>query len=398
MKRCLIITHMNYPENRGVTQLIGKLYSKGYYPYIVSYPGISKDSQIKDRCKLLPYFKNMKSIFRYCFSWSFWWNPLLFIYFFIRFLQIKPSFIYVREPAFLFYPLILSKFLHIPLSIDIRENPNVYFVKWTGLRNLQRIVSGPVFIRKLVFPLLMKNVDHISCVSDVLLRLIKKEYSLDDKKLSVLANYPSFQFMESACRITRNCSNRNKKQLRLIHTGSVTFDRGLQDILKGIAEAKKRGVDCQLTILGNGPYTPFLKEQAKNAELYTNIDFLSPVEPVAIPGILSDHDIGICSNHINENSKVTIPGKLFEYMASGLPVLSNSRLTVANIVNEANCGFIYESCDPNVLADELQEIYRTLDSEQLKRYGENGRHFLKEKIKKEHFRLPNAAGHPSSQY
>jgi len=51
-----------------------------------------------------------------------------------------------------------------------------------------------------------------------------------------------------------------------------------------------------------------------------------------------------------------LPGKLFEFMAVGLPILSSSRPPVVKILEKEKCGIVYESKSPQVIADSIQLI------------------------------------------
>ena len=41
--------------------------------------------------------------------------------------------------------------------------------------------------------------------------------------------------------------------------------------------------------------------------------------------VISKYDLAVLTNQINRNSKYTIPGKFWEYLSCGLPIISNNR-------------------------------------------------------------------------
>src|SRR5690606_35206263 len=51
----------------------------------------------------------------------------------------------------------------------------------------------------------------------------------------------------------------------------------------------------------------------------------------------------------------TSPNKFFDYIASGLPVLNNYPGWVADMIREANCGFVVAPDDPQAFADALEQ-------------------------------------------
>jgi glycosyltransferase involved in cell wall biosynthesis len=48
-----------------------------------------------------------------------------------------------------------------------------------------------------------------------------------------------------------------------------------------------------------------------------------------------------------------MPGKLFEYMAVGLPVITSARKPVLRIVEQEKCGIVYDPPEPEIIAQTL---------------------------------------------
>jgi glycosyltransferase involved in cell wall biosynthesis len=55
-------------------------------------------------------------------------------------------------------------------------------------------------------------------------------------------------------------------------------------------------------------------------------------------------------------ANTTIPNKLFDYMAAGLPVVTSDNVPCARIVREAKCGEIFRAKDPGDLALALARL------------------------------------------
>lgn len=73
----------------------------------------------------------------------------------------------------------------------------------------------------------------------------------------------------------------------------------------------------------------------------------------------------------NPNNRVTLPNRLFEYMACGVAILGHDFPEIIRIVREYDCGEIVDSADPESIADGAVKLLR--DRERLAEMGEVGR-------------------------
>lgn len=386
MENCLIVTSLNYPENRGISQLAEKLTVRGLRAIIISLPGSEADSQVKTIAMLAPFYSKESLLKRSFFAKNFWWNPTLLFFIFSAVRRYRPTCIFVREPNFLLAPLIIARVLKIPLYLDIRENPEVQFISNKGVKLSRRILSGPAFIKRTVLKIAFRYVQYFFCVSSELRDLISLEYGVPINRMDVLPNYPSRQFLKKSLESIKNTVKRREEGVKLIHAGSVSVKSGLQNILPALAHLKEAGFSCSLTVVGNGEYTEELRKQCSVMSIEDRVLFLPAVDPLDLPGLLARHDVGVCSNQVDQNSLYTLPGKLFEYMAAGLAIFSNNRPTVANIINEAKCGVVYENYEANVIAEKLLSLVS--DSSRLDEFGINARTYLASKLEGEQYDLP----------
>jgi glycosyltransferase involved in cell wall biosynthesis len=395
MENCLIVTSLNYPENRGISQLAEKLTRRGLHPIVISLPPDAADRQVVTIATLAPFYSKKSRLLRILFAKNSWWNPLLVSVILAAAKKYRPSCIFVREPNFLLAPIIVARILKIDLYLDIRENPEIQFISNKGAKVSRRILSGPTCIKRFLLMRAFKLVRHVFCVSQELRDLIAREYGLPLKYTSVLTNYPSRQFLKKSFEVNRAILKLDESSLKLVHAGGVSEDTGLQDILPAVARLKELGYKCVLTIVGNGNYIEHLRKQSSEMDIEERVIFLPAVEPLDLSELLAQHDAGVCANRVNENSIVTIPGKLFEYMAAGLAIFSNARPTVVRIINEAQCGVVYDSYDTKIIAEQL--VSMASDSIRVKELGKKARAYLKAKTEGEQYDLPNWVGNRSGR-
>jgi len=173
-----------------------------------------------------------------------------------------------------------------------------------------------------------------------------------------LGNYPTDLFLENA-KYARNEVNSFSTEgpVQLIHAGYVLKSKGIQDVIRALRRLVDRGVGpLKYRIVGSGNvrnYVEPLKALTADLGLEEVVEF-EPYPPAdELPRTLAACDIGVCSYHLNELTHQTLPGKLFEFMAVGLPILSSARRPVVRILEEENCGVVYPSRDPQSIADTL---------------------------------------------
>jgi len=117
-----------------------------------------------------------------------------------------------------------------------------------------------------------------------------------------------------------------------------------------------------------------IKKLIKEEKL-TNFTFIPPQKHADIPKFLSIADI--CLTHLRKNYlyKITIPGKIYEYMAAAKPVIAGLEGEAAEVIKKANCGLVVEPENPQKIADAILKLYHK-NKDQLEVLGKNGRAYL----------------------
>ncbi len=159
-----------------------------------------------------------------------------------------------------------------------------------------------------------------------------------------------------------------------VYAGAHGPANGLDLLLDAAREVRGELPELEVVLVGDGVEKPSLVERVRRDRL-TNVRFLDPIPKTEMPALLGAADIGV---HVLADVPLfrygVSPNKLFDYMAAGLPVLTNTPGEVAGIVDEAGAGIAVQ---PNGLADGLRAIARA-NSDQHGLWGEAGRTYLRE--------------------
>lgn len=125
-------------------------------------------------------------------------------------------------------------------------------------------------------------------------------------------------------------------------------------------------------VSGEAPLLKSHLQQRATAEGLSNVVFHAPVNKARLAGLMASTDVGLqVLANIPAFYYGTSPNKLFDYIASGLPVLINYPDWVAEVVREHGCGYVVHAADPKGFAEAL--IHAASHRSELPQMGQRGR-------------------------
>lgn len=168
-------------------------------------------------------------------------------------------------------------------------------------------------------------------------------------------------------------SDLDTDKFSIIYTGVIRAVNNVGNLLDSAKIIKARGFDdIQFLIYGNGSEFEQLCERIKKEKI-TNVKMKGFVERRYIPYILSKSSVNILNYSQKQYnwSRGNSSNKLFEYMASGKPILSTVKMGYS-IIERYNCGMEIGSDDPGDLADAIIRFYE-MPKEEYQKMAENAR-------------------------
>lgn len=138
--------------------------------------------------------------------------------------------------------------------------------------------------------------------------------------------------------------------------GTLKPWHGLPDLTEAFARFHQRQPDSRLLIVGDGPEYGRLETSIARKGLQGAVLFTGSVSHEAVPGLLASMDVAVAPYPELEQHYFS-PLKLFEYMASGLPVVATRSGQVADIIQHGENGLLVEPGDAAALADALLSIH-----------------------------------------
>src|SRR5438034_4069535 len=151
-----------------------------------------------------------------------------------------------------------------------------------------------------------------------------------------------------------------------VYAGLHGVGQGLDQLLA--AAEKLRDEQLSFVLIGDGPEKAMLVDAARRRGL-RNVTFLEPQPREAIPALLASADIAVVA--LKGDIPGAVPSKLYEAMASGLPVVLVATGEPADILASAQAGVAVEPGDIDGLAEALRRLSNS--KEKRVRLGAAGR-------------------------
>jgi len=196
------------------------------------------------------------------------------------------------------------------------------------------------------------------------------ENFVSHKKVISVHNFPVVSRYEPLV-----CSRDNNKTFNLVYVGGLSEIRGIGQIIKA-TDLLDFDRPIKLTLCGDF-YSRSYEMEVRSLKGFQKTDYLGRIDTHRIPALLQSSDAGIVCflpepNHLN-----SMPTKLFEYMAAGLPVIASNFPLWESIIVQNGCGLCVDPSDPRAIASAIE--YFVDHPEDARIMGQNGRRLALEK-------------------
>jgi glycosyltransferase involved in cell wall biosynthesis len=152
---------------------------------------------------------------------------------------------------------------------------------------------------------------------------------------------------------------RNDRQVVAVFSGAFRAWHGAIHLVDAIRRLRARGrMDITAVFIGDGPELPRVRAAAAGLD---GITLIGAVPHADVPAILAAADIGVAPFDVAAHPSLAhefhwSPLKIFEYMASGLPVVAPRIERLASIVSDGREGLLYDAANPDALANALETL------------------------------------------
>ena len=167
----------------------------------------------------------------------------------------------------------------------------------------------------------------------------------------------------------------DKTKFNVTYCGTIRPVNNVGNLLDAAKILKQKGgySDIQFLIFGDGGQLAELLERVKNEQL-DNVRIKGFIDRKYVPFILSRSSVNILNYSQNRYNwtRGNSSNKLFEYMASGKPIISTVHMGYS-IIKKYNCGVELDEDTPEALAEQIMR-FRDMSKEERERIGQNAKY------------------------
>lgn len=137
-------------------------------------------------------------------------------------------------------------------------------------------------------------------------------------------------------------------RLRLLHVGRLSAEKGQAGLISAFAQMRRRGIDAELRIVGDGPLEAELKQQVHDLKLGDHCVFLGRQGEEGVLEELRKADAFVIASLMEG-----LPVVLMEAMACRVPVIAPCIAGIPELVVHDETGLLFTPGDWNDLSKQL---------------------------------------------
>ena len=164
----------------------------------------------------------------------------------------------------------------------------------------------------------------------------------------------------------------SEKKDEVCYVGAIGEVRGIKEMVKAMEFTNKAKLN-----LGGHFAEKNVEEEVKSYIGWKNVNELGFLNRELVTKIFSESKAGLVTLRPIVNYLDALPVKMFEYMASGLPVISSNIKLWKEIIDDSYCGICVNPLEPREIAEAIEYIIsHPKEAEQM---GQNGKKAVFEK-------------------
>ena len=139
----------------------------------------------------------------------------------------------------------------------------------------------------------------------------------------------------------------------VLYHGGFSPGRGIEQLIDAIGQVP----EATLVLMGYGSLQATIEARVAVAELRDRVRVLPAVPQKELIAWIAGADVAAMPiQPTTLNHQLTVPNKLFEAMAAGVPVVASDLPGMAPIVRETGCGLLVDPTDPVALAVAIRTV------------------------------------------
>ncbi len=190
-------------------------------------------------------------------------------------------------------------------------------------------------------------------VNDTLAEVYSDKYHIPVHTVRNVPKLEGYRKNENALNIRKKYGVALSDHL-LIYQGAVNKDRGLEELIQAFTFLPKT---YHLLIIGTGDVYQTLIEKTEVLKL-KQVHFLGQIPFGELAAYTIQADLGVSlEKSTNLNYRYALPNKVFDYLASGVPILVSPLTELCAILDKYDVGKLLPSHEPKDIAQSIETIF-----------------------------------------
>ena len=217
------------------------------------------------------------------------------------------------------------------------------------------------WLRKIIGILVRKKIENICSKVDLVVAVsneVMKPYRKVDVDKIIIRNLVTRSFVSE---INKTIQKKSKQGFVLMH-GKNTEMHGTSVVLEAIQKAAK-DIEVKVLMFNKLSSSRNIEDNESfiriinNKRLQNNIVLRKYVPFSEMPAILAECNAGIIAYNRTWGVR-SLPNRLFEYMAAGLPVIApDYAIEISKIIKKEKCGILVDTEDPAAISNAIRYLW-----------------------------------------
>lgn len=253
-----------------------------------------------------------------------------------RALELNPASIHVHDPELLFAAA-YAAFRGTRMIYDSHEDlpRSIMSKEWIDGR-IRRFVSVSA---EFVEDLLASRMSAIVAATPV----IAERFASRGQLIDAVCNYPDLSRVPVA-------EDRVPEPRTFVYVGALSVHRGIHEMIEAT-----RLADARL-ILAGAFETPEQQQQISALRGWSSVEYLGVIPHERVWGVMNRAMAGLLFLHPVRNYIESLPTKMYEYMAMGLPTLASDYAGWPDVIRDHGLGYTCDPLDPAAIAALMLKI------------------------------------------
>jgi glycosyltransferase involved in cell wall biosynthesis len=285
--------------------------------------------------------------------------------------------LHVHDLPYAFTAVLSGKVLKIPTVFDMHENyvqMHITLITAKGYKLLKFLYAGLIAMWRIEEKIACCWSYRVIVVADEHVQRIKA-MGVSPERIVVITNTEDINFF-SGLSIEKQLLQEYQDDFVILFFGKFSSHRGLETVIKAMPRILEKISNAKLLLVGEGYNRRELEELVREMNLGKKVIFTGFQPFQLIPTFIELSRIGLIPHISTPHIETTMPNKIFQFMLMEKPVVVSSVRPLKRVVNDAQCGLVFEERNPASLAE---AVIKLRDEDLRRRLGENGRRAVKDR-------------------